>query len=82
MKTIEDRNRKLVENSSRYNLLSKLFILSAIMLLIAFISASFIHDRILNSDEIEMGAILGISIFLYYTNGQKKKPNTLNNTAL
>ena len=62
MKTIEERNRKLVENSSRYSLLSKLFILNIIMLLIAFISTSFINDRILNSDEIEMTAIIGIFI--------------------
>ena len=73
MKTIEDRNRKLVENASRYSLLSKLFILNIIMLLIAFISISFIHDRILNSDEIEMAAILGIFISYILYKWSKEK---------
>lgn len=73
MKTIEERNSQLVEKSSRYSLLSKLCILNIIMLLIAFISTSIIHDRILNSDEIEMAAIIGIFIsFILYKWAKEK----------
>ena len=74
MKTIEERNSKLVENSSRYSLLSKLFLLHIIMLLIAFISTSLISDRIQNSDEIEMLSLLGIFIsFILYKWANEKK---------
>ena len=60
MKTIEEKNNKLMANSSRYHLLRSLFLLGIIMLIIALISTSLIHDRILNSSEIEMATIWGV----------------------